>query len=112
MALAFPGGQKEKIELGNLVSRLGAVLALFVAALLTTLLAIWAAYDFRYSAAKNPPEAAAVEALVLPASSPAHEPGHFPIEYVLHRAAALKSELKSWPGGVPPEKRADFERRV
>jgi 4-amino-4-deoxy-L-arabinose transferase-like glycosyltransferase len=66
--------------------------ALLGAAAVTTYLAIWAAYGFRYSAAKDPAAAAADEQRVaatrpLP-GLPDRVGGYFPLEYSLRRYAA------------------------
>ncbi len=81
-------------ELTTLAGKGTLFLGLLLLAFLTTYLALWASYSFRYSAA-NETNAAA-----------------WPMEASLYRAAALKTELKSRPEGIPPEQRADFERRV
>jgi 4-amino-4-deoxy-L-arabinose transferase-like glycosyltransferase len=75
-----------------LLRRSKAAVALLGAAAVTTYLAIWAAYGFRYSAAADPVAAASSEQAVatqrpLP-GLPDRTGGHFPLEYSLRRYAA------------------------
>jgi hypothetical protein len=81
----------------NLTTRLakaGALAWIFAAAAFVSWLVIWASYDFRHSAAHGP------------------DPAPLPIEAALRRAAAIESELRTSPSGIPPDKQADFESRI
>ena len=92
---AWPVSPAIKISLDSFFRRLIVLTGLFLMALLTVFAAIWASYDFRYAAAKTASGAAT-----------------FPIEQTLYREPAIKTELKRWPSGVTPEKRANFEDRI
>jgi hypothetical protein len=104
-------GHKAQRTLATPLSKSLAVVGLMLAAILATLIAIWAAYDFRYSAAKDPVHAGQVESSIFQDKSgridpagqhqvkayPDKEPGHFPIEQILRQTAATKVLLKYWP---------------
>lgn len=62
--------------------------ALIGAAALTTYVAIWAAYGWRYSAAVDPAATAAAEQQHPVPRLPDRVPGHFPLEYSLRRHSA------------------------
>ena len=79
-------------------------LLVFVFAGLVTLTIIWAAYDFRYSAAADPALAARQEAeadktFVIDSPTPYGKPGHFRLEQEVHREAAIKALLRKYPAG-------------
>jgi Dolichyl-phosphate-mannose-protein mannosyltransferase len=81
-----------------------ALLAIFSAAALVTWVTVWAVYDFRYSAASNPEEAAQSEKQVenvIPVAAPVpfRQPGHFPVELEVRRTAAIRLLLKKSPQG-------------
>lgn len=88
--------------------RFASMLLLLAVAAVAALLAIWAAYSFRYSAAKNPEAAAneeqaartmlAQRELDAPESSP---PGYFPLREVVQEWAAKEKLADTYPGGVP-----------
>ncbi len=111
-----------KIKLRGFLSRMTALLILFIAAGLAVFLIVWAAYGFHYSAAKNPQEAAEMESAVFDggekptARSLDRQAGYFPLAAELYRDAALTAELRLWPKGIPPERGAEFdtnlERRI
>jgi 4-amino-4-deoxy-L-arabinose transferase-like glycosyltransferase len=82
------------ITLTSKLSKLAAMFVLAAAAGLTTWLAIWACYSFRYSAVNEA------------------NPTPLPIESVLCRSAATTLQLKDWPAGVPLEEKPAFEARV
>ena len=91
---AWPKSIEASFSLDGLFRRFLFVCGLFVFALLTTFLLIWAMYDFRYSAVKT-----------------GSGGGTLPIEEAVYRQAAMKSELKR-VGSVTDEQRAAFDARV
>lgn len=101
----LPVGTAGRMALASRFSRLIFFTGLFGAALLTTYIAIWASYSFRYSAAKNPAMAAKAEVQILKASGaaesriPHRQLGYFPIEAAVRAAAATKKLLATAPLG-------------
>jgi hypothetical protein len=101
--LAF--GKAGSRKLAGRVSRLAFFAGLFGAACLAIYLAIWAAYSFRYSAAKNPEAAAQAELQLLKVSGadksriPHRQLGYFPIEAAVRGSAATKKLLATAPLG-------------
>jgi hypothetical protein len=71
-----------------LLRRSKVAFALIGAAALTTWVAIWAAYGWRYSAAADPAAAAAAELQHSTPRLPDRVPGHFPLQFSLRRHAA------------------------
>jgi 4-amino-4-deoxy-L-arabinose transferase-like glycosyltransferase len=59
---------------------------------------LWAVYGFRYSSARDPQQAAQVEARLFGQSK---HGGHHPLEDVVRHAAATKQLLPLWPDGPP-----------
>jgi 4-amino-4-deoxy-L-arabinose transferase-like glycosyltransferase len=88
-------------------ARLVGVTALAALAAAVALGALWGVYGFRWSAARDPAAAAAAEPLVLAgaagtlADPPGRTAGHFPIEWMVRRGAALRLLAPRWPEGVP-----------
>jgi hypothetical protein len=98
IALVLAGSRRDwrifKLRLTTRAAKGVALLGLFTLTFLATWLMIWASYDFHYAAARGSDATA------------------LPIEPVLRRAAAIKAELRTWPGGIPADKQADFESRI
>jgi hypothetical protein len=105
----WPVAARGRHELAAPFAKLLPVAGLFAALAVTTYTIIWAVYGFRYSAAKDPAQAAKAESWVLPPSDSSiagqathwREPGYFPIEYVVRRTAAMRSILMVKPDGAP-----------
>ena len=83
-------GRREAL-LATPLARLAGAAALLVIGVGSAYLTLWAAYDFRFSAARDPFQAARAESLlrVPPDPNLPREPGHFPIEGNIRRMAAL-----------------------
>src|ERR1700736_169826 len=91
----WPVGDGSKIRLNRFSAKALVFLGLFLIAMAMIVFAIWASYDFRYSATQT-----------------ADGSGNVLIEEALHREAAIKTELQFWPDGVSPERRAEFENQI
>jgi len=101
-------------KLVGFASRSAWFVGLFAAALLAAYGSIWAAYAFRYAAAKDPEAAAQAEAQILQAKNSTagqpdrttssresgREPGHFPIAATARRSAAIRKLLPTSPQGA------------
>jgi hypothetical protein len=104
----WPVGAGGRRALETPAGRAAAVAALGVAALGAAVGGLWAAYGWRYSAARDPVAAAAAEPLVLAgaagtlADPPGRTPGRLPLEWMVRRSAALRALAARWPEG-PPE---------
>ncbi|MSR65661.1 MAG: phospholipid carrier-dependent glycosyltransferase [Verrucomicrobiae bacterium] len=91
------------IKLQVVLNRFAAVVAVGLATALIAYTVLWATYGFRYSAAQNPEQTAQGEAIVLGEQSkrdvanPRRQPGRFPIEDNVRRAAAVKQLLAQLP---------------
>ncbi|HZE87924.1 MAG TPA: hypothetical protein VE404_00180, partial [Verrucomicrobiae bacterium] len=108
---AWPLGRGGARALETRRARALAAAALFGAALLVSGLVVWASYGFRYSAAADPAEAARMESQVFgpqgdaggSAPGPPREAGHFPLERIVRRTAALGALLNRYPDGPPDD---------
>jgi 4-amino-4-deoxy-L-arabinose transferase-like glycosyltransferase len=120
----WPAAWRWKGQLSALRGRAVMLATLFLAALLVAYGTIWAVYGFRYSAANDPAAAARAEAQIMQvpdpdntgtpnnatprviSSHPYREPGHFPTESLLRRAAAIRKIMRDSPqliGWAAPE---------
>ncbi len=104
----WPAGRGGRFPLRTFRGRALAVTMLIAGSLAASYAVLWASYDFRYSAASHPAQAAESESL-SPAqthpvfrSQPGRTPGYLPMEGVVRRTAAIRSLLRSYPQG-PPE---------
>ncbi len=79
-----------------------------------SVLAVWAVYGFRFSAAPDPGRAAEQETRLAPGlnSIPFRTEGFFPFEWTLRRGAADEELLKTYPDGAPLETRDELARSV
>jgi 4-amino-4-deoxy-L-arabinose transferase-like glycosyltransferase len=107
----LPVGTAGRVALTSFAAKTGLFAGLFAAALLATWITIWASYSFRYSAAKDPETAAAIEAQIPKAGDPPagppvqaedsrtqqRGPGNFPIETAVRHSAAIKKMLTASP---------------
>ena len=87
--------------------RLRIAAGLILACAMAAYALLWAAYGFRFSAARDPEKTARMETrraeeahAPLP---PGYTPGHFPLEAELRRGAATRSLLPLYPQGVPED---------
>ena len=87
----WPVGGRREAQLGTPLARLAAAAAMLVIGVGSAYLTLWAAYDFRFSAARDPFEAARAESLLRVPPDPIlpRQPGHFPLEWNIRRMAAL-----------------------
>jgi 4-amino-4-deoxy-L-arabinose transferase-like glycosyltransferase len=87
----WPIGRAGEATLSTLPTRLVAGVLLLASCLVAGYGVLWAVYDFRYSAARDPAEAAQAEAILSlgPKTGSGREPGHLAVEGVVRRAAAL-----------------------
>ena len=88
----------------------------FALSLAAAYLILWAAYGFRYSAASGTAQAARAETAVAgPAAAtalPGRDPGHFPLEWILRRSAAIRTLLGEYPDAMPEEAIQNATSRV
>ncbi len=91
------------------LSKAGTQLFLFAIAGLVSWVTVWAAYDFRYSAAVNPElagkqEEEATKPISIHGAVSYEVPGHLPVEQELRRVAAIKAILQKFDAGSVTEK--------
>ena len=91
------------------LSKAGTQLFLFAIAGLVSWAVVWAAYDFRYSAAVDPALAAkqeeeATKPISIHSSVSYGQPGHLPVEQEVRRVAAVKALLQKFDAASVTEK--------
>ena len=91
------------------LSKAGTQLFLFAMAGLVSWAIVWAAYDFRYSAAVDPAlagkqEEEATRPISIHSSVSYGQPGHLPVEQEVRRVAAIKALLQKFDAGSVTEK--------
>jgi hypothetical protein len=99
---AAPGNQRAPVDLRARTLRFLGVLALSLAAAYAIL---WASYGFRFAAAYDTAAAVHAEQMsgALSTFPPGREAGHFPLEWVLRRSAAIRSLLPEYPDLMPED---------
>ena len=105
--LEIPESSASKPE--SRISKAGTQLFLFAIAGLVSWAIVWAAYDFRYSAAVDPAlagkqEEEATRPISIHSSVSYGQPGHLPVEQEVRRVAAIKALLQKFDAGSITEK--------